>query len=212
MIHDHSTTVQQRRSTTLPIELISDQRDMSVADYKNAQIPSLERKQGKGRITSLKLCNMKLDYISRLIGVNTYAGTVPKTLIETRQNKKETTKIQRCSEPRVQKMSTAVDQTATIPRTRESSRDPGEQHIVTRKNVCSRQKLPPTCNVRCTQVRHENNVQQRRRKHDQREILESRDIRQVPNRRRVEVQSQNRELLIRDVCTCLAHWGDAIDG
>ena len=23
------------------------------------------------------------------------------------------------------------------------------------KNVCSRQKLPPTCNVRCTQARHE---------------------------------------------------------
>ena len=33
-------------------------------------------------------------------------------------------------------------------------------------------------------------------KHCQREILESRDIRQVPNKRRVEVQSQNRDLLI----------------
>ena len=42
------------------------------------------------------------------------------------------------------------------------------------------------------------------KKHGQREILESRDIRQVPNKRRVEVQSQNRDLLIRDVCTCLA--------
>ena len=41
-------------------------------------------------------------------------------------------------------------------------------------------------------------------KHDQRDILESRDIRQVPNNRRVEAQSQNRVLLIRDVCTCLA--------
>ena len=59
----------------LPIELISDQRDMSVAGYKNAQIPSLEGKQGKGRITSLKLCNMKLDYTSRLVGVNTCAET-----------------------------------------------------------------------------------------------------------------------------------------
>ena len=38
-------------------------------------------------------------------------------------------------------------------------------------------------------------------KHGQREILERRDI---PNKRRVEVQSQNRDLLIRDVCTCLA--------
>ena len=41
-------------------------------------------------------------------------------------------------------------------------------------------------------------------KHGQREILESRDIRQVPNKIRVEVQSQNRDLLIRDVRTCLA--------
>ena len=75
--HDHSATVQLRRSTTLPIELISDQRDMSVAGYKNAQIPSLvylERKQAKRRITSLKLCNMKLDYTSRLMDVNTCAG------------------------------------------------------------------------------------------------------------------------------------------
>ena len=41
-------------------------------------------------------------------------------------------------------------------------------------------------------------------KHGQREILERRDIRQVPNKRRVEVQSQNRDLLTRDVCSCLA--------
>ena len=43
------------------------------------------------------------------------------------------------------------------------------------------------------------------KKHGQREILESRDNRQVRNKRRVEVQSQNRDLLITDVCTCLAH-------
>ena len=41
-------------------------------------------------------------------------------------------------------------------------------------------------------------------KHGQREMLEGRDTRQVPNKRRVEVQSQNRDLLIRDVCPCLA--------
>ena len=40
-------TVQQRRSTTLPIELISDQRDMSVAGCKNAQIPSLGEEKGR---------------------------------------------------------------------------------------------------------------------------------------------------------------------
>ena len=37
-------------------------------------------------------------------------------------------------------------------------------------------------------------------KHGQREKLESRDIRQIPTKRRVEVQSQNRDLLIRDLC------------
>ena len=101
-------------------------------------------------------------------------------------------------------MSTAVDQTATIPRTRESSRDPGEQHTVTRKNVCSRQNLSPTCDVRCTQARHEKKRSTKTKEKHQREILESRDIRQVPTKRRVEVQSQNRDVLIRDVCTRLA--------
>ena len=41
-------------------------------------------------------------------------------------------------------------------------------------------------------------------RHGQREILESRDTRQVPKKRCVEIQSQNRDSLIRDVCTCLA--------
>ena len=130
---------------------------------------------------------------------------VPKTLTETRQSKKETQNIQRCSEPRVQQMSTAVDQTATIPRTRESSRDPGEQHTVKRKTCVLVKKLPPTCNrlMQSSQTR-ETAFDKDEGKHGQREILEKRDIRQVPNKRRVEVQSQNRDLLIRDVCTCLA--------
>ena len=37
-------------------------------------------------------------------------------------------------------------------------------------------------------------------KHGQREILESRDIHQVPDKRRIEVQSQNRKRRV----TCLA--------
>ena len=114
-------------------------------------------------------------------------------MTETRQSEKETTKTQRCSEPRVQQMPIAV-QTATIPRTRESSRDPGEQHTVTRKTCVLIKKLPSTCNVRCTQARHEKQSSTKtKKKHGQREILESRDIRQVPTK-----------LLIRDVCTCLA--------
>ena len=134
-LHNSAT----RRLTTLPIELINDQRDMSEAGYKNAKIPSLERKQRKKHTSSLKLCHIKLDYTSRLMSVNACAGhanllcIVPKTLTETKQSKKETTKIQRCSEPRVQQISTAVDLTATRPRTRQFPQDPGEQHTVTRK-------------------------------------------------------------------------------
>ena len=130
---------------------------------------------------------------------------VPNTLTETRQSKKETTKIQRCSEPRVQQMSTAVDQTVTIPRTRESSRDPGEQHTVTRKNVCSRQKLPTTCNVRCTQARHEKQRSTKTKKNTV-NVKYSRVATFVRFQTKdvVEVQRQNRDLLIRDVCTCLA--------
>ena len=98
-------------------------------------------------------------------------------------------------------MPTAVDQTATTPRTR----DPGEQHTVTRKNVCYRQKTATHVSrlMHPSQTR-ETAFNKDEGKHGQREILERRDIRQVPNKRRVEVQSQNRDLLMKDVCTCLA--------
>ena len=42
-LHNSAT----RRSTTLPIELINDQRDMSVAGYKNAEYPPLKGKREK---------------------------------------------------------------------------------------------------------------------------------------------------------------------
>ena len=126
--------------------------------------------------------------------------------------KKETTKIQRCSEPRVQQMSTAVDHTATIPRTRESSRDPGEQHTVTRKTCVLVKKCHPRVTFDAPKPDTRNSVQQRRRKHGQREILESRDIRQVPNKRRDEVQSQNRDFLIRETCVHVLHPGATRNG
>ena len=99
----------------------------------------------------------------------------------------------------------AVDQTATIPRAREFPWDPGEQHTVTRKNMCSRQNCQTTC-VTFDAPKPDARITFNKdgEKHGQREILKSRDIRQVPNKRRVGVQSQNRDLLIRDVCTCLA--------
>ena len=126
-----------------------------------------------------------------------------KTMTETcRVQRKQ--KIQRCSEPRVQQNSTAVDQTATIiPRTRESAGSRRKQ-TVTRKNVCSRQNCQPRVTFDTTKPDARTTFNKDGEKHGQREILESRDIRQVPNKRRVEVQSQNRDSLIRDVCTCLA--------
>ena len=44
-------------------------------------------------------------------------------------------------------------------------------------------------------------------KQDQREILKGRDVRQVHNKRRVEVDCQNLDSLKEDVCSCLAHKG-----
>ena len=120
-----------RRLTTLPIELINDQRDMSVAGNKNAQIPSHNIADTVQHKTSLHFSIDGCQHLRRDMLI--FSVSFQKTLTETRPSKKETTNIQRCSEPRVQQMSTAVDQTATIPRTRVSPRDPGEQHIVTRK-------------------------------------------------------------------------------
>ena len=128
---------------------------------------------------------------------------VPKTLTETSRVKKET-KIQRCSEPRVQQISTAVDQTATIPRTREFPRGPEENMPWPWKNVSSRQNCQPRVPFNTLKPDARTTFNKDREKHGKREILECRDIRQVPNKRRVEVQSRNRDSLIRDVCTCLA--------
>ena len=72
------------------------------------------------------------------------------------------------------------------------------------KNVCSRQNCQPRVTFDAPKPDTRTAFNKDGEKHGQREILESRDIRQVPNKRRVEVQSQNRDLLIRDVCTCLA--------
>ena len=101
-------------------------------------------------------------------------------------------------------MSTAVDQTATIPRTREFPRDPEEQHTVTSKTCVLVKNCQPRVSFDAPKPDTRTAFNKDGEKHGQRKILESRDIRQVPNKRRVEVQSQNRDLLIKDVCTCLA--------
>ena len=67
------------------------------------------------------------------------------------------------------------------------------------------QTSQPRDNVRRTQTRRENEVPTKNREEqDQREILKSRDIRQVHNKRRVEVVCQDRDSVKEDVCSCHA--------
>ena len=72
------------------------------------------------------------------------------------------------------------------------------------QNVCSRQNCQSRVTFDTPKPDARTTFNKEGEKHGQREILESRDIRQVPNKRRVEVQSQSRDSLMRDVCTCLA--------
>ena len=57
--------------------------------------PPLRGNKGKKHTTSLRLCNIKLDYTSRLMGIDTAQGhanslcIVPKTLTETSREKRE---------------------------------------------------------------------------------------------------------------------------
>ena len=78
------------------------------------------------------------------------------------------------------------------------------EHTVTWKNVCSRQNCQPRVTFDAPKPDARTMFNKDGVKHTQRGILESRDIRQVPNKRRVEAQSQNRDSLIRDACTCIA--------
>ena len=63
-------------------------------------------------------------------------------------------------------------------------------HTVTKKNVCSRQNCQPRVTFDTPKPDARTTFNKDGEKHGQREILESRDIRQVPNKRLVEVQSQ----------------------
>ena len=70
--------------------------------------------------------------------------------------------------------------------------------------MCSRQNCQPRVTFDTPKPDARTTLNKDGEKHGQREILESRDIRQVPNKRRDEVQSQNRDSLIRDVRAILA--------
>ena len=90
--------------------------------------------------------------------------------------------------------------------------DSGEQHTVTRKTCVLVENCQPRVTFDAPKSDARTAFNKDGEKHGQREILESRDIRQGPNERRVEVKSQNRDLLIRDVCTCLALWSTGRTG
>ena len=69
------------------------------SQQQQCKMPSLERR--KKHTKSQRLCNTKLDYTSRLMGVNICANLlciVPKTPTETRKVRTDT-KLQRCSGP-----------------------------------------------------------------------------------------------------------------
>ena len=128
---------------------------------------------------------------------------VPKTLTETSRIKKETKNTEMLR----------VTCSADLYRCRPDSNDTKDtrvsagsrrRHTVTGKNVCSRQNCQPRVTFDSPKPDARTTFNKDGEKHGQREILESRDLHQVPNKRRVEVHGQNRESLIRDVCTCLA--------
>ena len=64
--------------------------------------------------------------------------------------------------------------------------------------TCHSCRLP--CLVFPWTRRENEETDQKQKQQDQREILKSRDIRQLHNRRRVEVECQNRDSLKEDVC------------
>ena len=130
--------------------------------------PSLKGNRGKRHTTSLRLCNTKLHYTSRLMGIDTAQGhanplrTVPKTLTETSREKGDkNTEMLRvtCSADfhRCQPDSNDTRDTRVSAGSRRKTYRDQENRVLS-------SKLPTTCNVRCTQARRENNVQQRLRK------------------------------------------------
>ena len=203
-LHNSAT----KRSTTLPIELINDQRDMSAASYKNAKYLPLRGNKGKRHTTSLKLCNIKLDYTSRLMGVNTAEGhasllcIVRKTLTETGRVKKRQ-KYRDAQSHVISRFHPLPTRQQQCQR-HESFRKFQKKTYRDQQNVCSRQNYQSRVTFDTPKPDARTTFKKDGEKHGQREMLQSGDIRQVPDKRRVEVQSQNRDSLMRDVCTCLA--------
>ena len=141
---------------------------MSIAGYKNAKYPPLRGNREKGHKTSLRLCNIKLDYTSRLMGIrhlrrDMLIFSVPFQKHRLRQAEKKETKIQMlratCSADfhRYRPNSNDTKDTGVPAGSRRKTYRDQEKRVFS-------SKLPPTYDVRCTQARRENNVQQRRRK------------------------------------------------
>ena len=220
MCSDDCFQVSQRRPLTQQchreIDNAANRADQRSARHvrswlQECKILSLERKQRKkthNLATSLRLCNIKLDYTSRFMGIDTAQGhanllcIVPKTLTETSREKRR----QKYRDAQSHVFSTFPPLSTRQQRYQghESFRGIQKKNTVTMKNVCFRQNCHPCVTFDAPKPDARTTFNKDGEKHGQREMLESRDIRQVPNKRRVEVQSQNRNLLIRDVCTCLA--------
>ena len=197
--HDHSTTVQQRRFDNTANR--ADQRSgWHVGSWLATmqKMPSLERRKEEDRQNRRNCATQNLTTLLDWLVSTSAQGRDnllcigPSADWDTKS--KRTQKywdVQGHSDARAcSPDSNAVDQDS------EDTKD---------KKLVFSSKLPTTWNVRRTQTRSENEVPTKNgEKQDQREILQSRDIRQVHNKRRVEVDCQNRDSLEEDVCSCLA--------
>ena len=118
--------------------------------------------------TSLRLCNIKLDCASRLRGIDTaqrHANLlciVPKTPTETSREKRRHT--YRDTQSHVFSRFPPLSTRQQRYQGHESFRGIQKKTYRDQERRVFSSKLPTTCNVRCTQARRENNVQQRRRK------------------------------------------------
>ena len=134
--------------------------------------PPLRGNNGKRHTNIAELCNIKNDCTSRLTGCQHLRRdmlliSVSFQTLTDMQSKKDTKTTEmlrafRCSRM-FTRFPTLLITTAEIPRTRVFRRIQKKTYRDPEKRVFS-SKLPTTCNVRYTQSRRENNVQQRREK------------------------------------------------
>ena len=198
-LHNSAT----RRLTTLPIELINDQRVMSVAGYKNAKYPPSRGKRKKTHniaetVQHKTSLHFSIDRCQQLRRDMLILCVVPKSLTKTSRVKwrQEYRDAQSHVFSRFPPLSTRQQRYQGHESFRRVQK---KTHRDQEKRVFSSKLPTPRVTFDTPKPDARTTFNKDGEKHGQREILESRDIRQVPNKRRVEVQSQNRDSLIRDV-------------